>query len=431
MKNKTSQSLCIYLNQIRLGTLQIAKSQNLKFSYHKEWLSRPQAFPISRSLPLRETPFEDPVVFNYFENLLPDASSVRQQLAAKLQAKSDGVFDLLSVLGRDCVGALQFFHPDQEPPKSLPAKGTKISRKEIEKYLLELKTFPLLGPNEQDFRISIAGMQEKTAFLKIQKQWFIPTGSTATTHIFKPQLTDHSMGFHFPYLVENEWLCSEILRSFEIDTARGQIATFGNIPTLIIERFDRIWVQKKLIRIPQEDLCQALGFPSYKKYENDGGPGVLQIMNLLSESRFPHEDRSQFMKAQVLFFLLTATDGHAKNFSLRWSFEGFSLAPLYDVISVQPLVDQGHLPIEKVKMSMTIGKKRSYKVHQIFRRHFLQTAELCRFEVDKLNEMIDEVLLQLPLVIQKVTSNLPKNFPQPLADSIFQGMKKRAQQLEL
>jgi serine/threonine-protein kinase HipA len=126
--------------------------------------------------------------------------------------------------------------------------------------------------------------------------------------------------------------------------------------------------------------------------------------------------------------LLAATDGHAKNFSLRWSFEGFSLAPLYDIISVQPLIDQGHLQIEKVKMSMAIGKKRSYKTHQIFRRHFLQTAELCRFDTNKMNEIIDEVLLQLPLAIQKVSSNLPGNFPKPLAHSIFQGMKKRSQQ---
>lgn len=46
-------------------------------------------------------------------------------------------------------------------------------------------TSPLGMQDEDDFRLSIAGAQEKTAFLQINKQWQLPLGPTPSSHIFK------------------------------------------------------------------------------------------------------------------------------------------------------------------------------------------------------------------------------------------------------
>jgi serine/threonine-protein kinase HipA len=123
--------------------------------------------------------------------------------------------------------------------------------------------------------------------------------------------------------------------------------------------------------------------------------------------------------------LLAAIDGHAKNFSLRWGPSGFEMAPLYDILSAQPMVDNGNFQSEKIKMSLAIGEGRHYKIRDIFRRHFMQTAKLCRFDSDEMNNIIDETISAVPFVLGRVSQNLSKKFPAKVAESIFNGMKKR------
>ena len=95
----------------------------------------------------------------------------------------------------------------------------------------------------------------------------------------------------------------------------------------------------RLLRLPQEDMCQALGVPPHLKYESDGGPGMDRILSLLLHSDNAKKDRLTFFQAQILFWMLCATDGHAKNFSLMLLPQGhYTLAPLYDVMSAYPVL---------------------------------------------------------------------------------------------
>lgn len=424
-RKKSLQALNIFLNGLPIGTLSYKAKRNLIFTYQTEWLNRQNSFPISRSLPLREESYEGGPVFAYFDNLLPDGISIRQRMAARMHAKSDQVFDLLEVVGRDCVGALQFIKTTDEEPDLEPPTGTPLTDAEIASKLRKLRTIPLGASDEEDFRLSIAGAQEKTAFLLLNGKWHTPQGATPTTHIFKPQIGEIQPGLSFADSVENEWLCAKIVSAFGIPVTECEIVTFEDIKVLVVERFDRAWIGNKLIRIPQEDVCQALSVPNFEKYENDGGPGIIQIMNMLNESTNREEDRYNFMKTQVIFLLLGAIDGHAKNFSLSWRPTGFELTPLYDILSAQPLLDKGAFQIQKLKMAMAFGNSRKYKLNDIFRRHLLETAKLCRFDSTKMEEIIDETINQIPGVIEKIQSSLPNTFPTEIANSILSGMEKR------
>lgn len=424
-KKNSPKKLNIYLNSLPLGYLEFKDRTNLTFAYHSEWLERTTSFPISRSLPLREQPYDGGKVYAYFDNLLPDAISIRQRVAAKMHAESDQVFDLLAVVGRDCVGALQFVPQGQQSPILKAARGIPISEGDIATKLKNLHSVPLAASEEEDIRLSIAGAQEKTAFLFSEKKWQVPLGSTPTTHIFKPQIGELKPGLSFSDSVENEWLCSQIVKEFGLPVANCEIVNFEDVKVLIVERFDRQWLDKKLIRIPQEDICQALSVPNYNKYESDGGPGIQAIMNLLYESKKAEDDRVIFLKAQIIFYLLAAIDGHAKNFSIRWGPFGFEMTPLYDILSAHPLIYTGKLQFEKIKMAMAVGDKRHYKVRDIYRRHFLQTSKSCRVNNEVMDSIIDEIITETSNVIERVKNKLPSKFPQEIASSIFDGMEKR------
>ncbi|RYZ77211.1 MAG: type II toxin-antitoxin system HipA family toxin [Proteobacteria bacterium] len=429
-KKRNGRSLKVYLNNLPLGLLSYNARKSLSFTYLPEWLDRPSAFPISRCLPLREDAFEGDVVFAYFDNLLPDGVSIRQRMAARMSASSDQVFDLLAVVGRDCVGALQFIREDDEPPTVDEASGTIVTPTEIAEMLRNLRAIPLAVSQEDDFRLSIAGAQEKTAFLFQNGKWHVPHGPMPTTHIFKPQIGEIKPGLSFSDSVENEWLCAQIAQAYGLPTAECEVAEFDGVKVLVVKRFDRAWSGPLLIRIPQEDMCQALSIPNFKKYEAEGGPGILTIMELLNESSRRERDRRLFMKTQVVFFLLAAIDGHAKNFSLRWGPSGFNLTQLYDILSAQPMIDKGGFQLQKVKMAMAYGENRHYKIAELSRRHFEQTAKQCKFNAADMQQIIDEVIAETPKVIDQVTVNLPKDFPKEIHRSIMAGIRSRLPLLE-
>jgi len=243
------------------------------------------------------------------------------------------------------------------------------------------------GRGEEDaFRISLAGAQEKTALLKRGGSWFEPAGATPTTHILKLPLGKIGpLGLDMSFSPEKEWLCSRIAAEFGFKAASCEIVRFGNTKALAVERFDRrlsgdgTWI----VRLPQEDLCQATGTAPTFKYEADGGPGIVRIMRLLLGAHDPFSDRRTFLKAQILFHLLAAPDGHAKNFSIVLERGGrYSLAPLYDVMSAYPVLGHGsnRLAPERLKLAMAVGKNRRYEWSKLFFRHWKETAAMCDTE---------------------------------------------------
>ncbi len=423
---RKAERLGVFMNGVAVGDLDRERSGALSFTYDPAWLERPRPLPISRKFPLQENPYTGQSVRDYFDNLLPDDRQVRERVAARAQAGGTQAFDILEAVGRDCVGALQFYPMGEDPGPVKTVKGRPISNPEIASLLRNLRVNPLGINREQDFRISLAGAQSKTALLQQEGKWFLPEGATPTTHILKPMIGQVPDGPDLSLSVENEWICLRLLKAFGLRAAQAEIANFEGIKVLAVARFDRSWVGKKLYRLPQEDLCQALGFGPEMKYESDHGPGIQDILSLLNESDERDQDRREFMKAQLVFWLIAAIDGHAKNFSLFIRPSGFALAPLYDVMSAEPHINPKTLPIQKVKLAMSVGNKH-YKVREILPRHWIQTAAKSRF--DGIEVLMSEVAHATSNAIQAVSDELPKGFPSEVSDRIFHAMEARAKVL--
>ena len=424
--------LNVFINGRLAGRLQRHASGAIDFQYDPAWLDWEHTFPISLSLPLREDRHTGQPVIAVFDNLLPDSQAIRWLLAERAKAQGADCFSLLAAVGRDCVGAMQFLPDEMLPGPAGSISAVPIGDDDIAGIVADLARRPLGVSTEGELRISLAGAQEKTALLYHHGTWHVPLGTTPTTHILKPEIGRLSDGLDLSRSVENEHICMMLTAAMGLPTARTRIVDFAGLKVLAVERFDRRWtVDGRLLRLPMEDCCQALSVPPTLKYETDGGPGIRQILDLLKGSDDPEGDRTLFLKAQIVFWLLAATDGHAKNFSIFLSPGGrFTLAPLYDVMSAQPWFDAGQIQRNKIKMAMAVGTNRHYTVHSIMPRHFTQTAKAAGYPVGAVRSAMEEIYDRAPAAIKEVQNALPADFPVDLADSIVSGFRFRLSRFE-
>lgn len=420
------RALTLLMNGRKVGRLDRDTNGIVGFQYDPAWLDWQDAISVSRSLPLQEGRKTGNSVIDFFDNLLPDNVQIRRHLAERVGACGIDAFNLLDAVGRDCVGALQFVPEGTDPGDSTIVEGKPVSDAEIEHIVRNLKRAPLGSGVEGEFRISIAGAQDKTALLRRGYQWEIPHGATPTTHILKPAIGRLSNGLDLTASVENEHFCLTFLDRLGMSTARSEIARFGEIHVLVVERFDRLWSNGRLLRRPQEDMCQALNVPWTLKYQSEGGPSIRQIMDLLRASDKAEADRAEFFKAQIVFWLLGATDGHAKNFSIYLTpGERFNLTPFYDVLSAQPNVDMNQIRPEEFKLAMAMGDNRHYPVGSIAPRHYYQTADRAGLAKATLDGIFANLSSTIPAALERTIAAMPKGFPAAIADSIAGGVTRR------
>jgi serine/threonine-protein kinase HipA len=433
--------LDLWMNGLPVGYWETARSGE-RLVYRDDWIDDPQGRPLSLSLPFTpgNQPYSGQVVANYFDNLLPDSEPIRRRIATRYRTGGTEPFRLLARLGRDCVGAIQMLPPDEEPVGLESIRGRELNQGEIARLLQDTTSTTPLGQHEpvDDLRLSIAGAQEKTALLRHDNRWLLPEGSTPTTHIFKlPLGLVGNMRADMRTSVENEWLCSKIVAAYGLPIAQCEIATFEDQKALVVERFDRrpssdaSWI----LRLPQEDMCQATGTPALQKYESDDGPGINAIMDVLKRSEREATDTRRFFMTQMIFWLLAATDGHAKNFSIaHLPGNRYQSTPLYDVLSAHPIIGRGanRIAAQRVKLAMAVrGKNVHYLLNQIQPRHWIAQGERVGFSATDVEEMIGELTARTPDVIEEVARLLPKDFPMDIAEAIFNGMRRLNSKLAL
>lgn len=426
-RKPNSRVLDVYLNGRVVGRYRRERTGAVDFRYDQSWLDWDNAIPISLSLPLREDRYIGEPVTAVFDNLLPDNNAIRQTIAARTRAAGHDPFSLLATIGRDCVGALQFLAQGEAPPDVSSIEGRRINDEGIAGIIGNLALNPLGIEDDGDFRISVAGAQEKTALLWRDGHWNVPLGTTPTTHILKPQLGMLGNGIDMTRSVENEHFCLTLATAIGIPSAKTHIADFADRRVLVVERFDRTWTQdNRLLRIPQEDCCQSLSVPSSRRYQNDGGPTAHQIAELLRGSDQPETDRKMFFKALVLFWLLGATDGHAKNFSVHLAPAGrFNLTPVYDVMSAQPAVDANQIDHNRYKLAMSVGDNVHYVINRIAPRHFLQGAATTGLSRGTMESIFHELLMAAPGALEAAATAMPNDCPGGLVDSIANGFRRR------
>ena len=422
-RQKTHVPLNVLINNRLVGRLEKEPSGAISFQYDGSWLDWEHRFATSLSLPLRKAAYRGGEVAAVFDNLLPDSADIRRRIAERTGADGIDPYSLLARIGRDCVGAMQFL-PDGE---ALDASGViqaePVSDDEIERLLADLKHAPLGIDPDQEFRISIAGAQEKTALLRYENQWMRPLGTTPTTHILKPQLGKIPIStgmIDMTASVDNEHYCLKLLEAFGLPVATTEIATFGKRRVLVVERFDRRWRDDgRLLRLPQEDCCQALGVPPTKKYQSEGGPTAADIIHFLEGSDEPSEDQMTFLASQIIFWLIGATDGHAKNFSVFLQpGGGLKMTPMYDVLSVQEAVDRNQLDQRNFRLAMSAGKSRHYRIVDVLGRHFVQTAKAAGMGPTLVKRVIDDIRERAEGAADIARSAMPGDFADEIHESI-------------
>jgi len=428
-RKKITQNLKVYLGKHRIGSLTKRSDGSIVFEYEEDWIRK--GYAISLSLPLADRIFIGEKASFYFDNLLPDNKTVLEAIARKFEAPSDRPFDLLSAIGHECVGALSFFHLD-ENPKFGKMQMRTIGVAEIAKRLRGLSRDNPLGMDDGDFRLSLAGAQEKMALFHYprKKTWFEPKGTTPTTHILKRSIGTLYEGTRdsvdFSKSVDNEWICLYLARLCGIPTPSASIEIFEDQRVFCVERFDRAWNDQQLIRIQQEDFCQATNTSPLLKYERNGGPSLQKMMHLLSSSNNAEDDRKLLFKTVLFNDLIYNSDGHAKNFSLFHIRKGFALTPMYDLLSAHFLSEKHPNFYSKQRGSLFINGKEFF--HEIGYEDWKKEAKNCGLSDAIFNQIVSE-LKKCVLQLGVPPNGRPDSLDLDHLELILNGIRRRADQV--
>jgi len=414
-----TRTLDVHINGRLAGYYSYRPSAGTRFRYAEVWLKWEFGFPISRALPMGPASQSGDHVDAVFENLLPDVPELRKMIAERTEARSDRPHDLLAAIGQDCVGAMQFQPHGTKSADPFRIDGEPQSDADIAETLRSLSTTPLGMEPNATFRISLAGAQEKTAYLKKDGVWLRPTGSTPTTHIFKRPMGIVGGGLDMTGSVENEFFCLLLAREMGLSANHAEIHHFEDQIALVVERFDRRpRPAGGMVRVPQEDFLQAMGRFSGDKYQQYGGPSMGECFALLQQSDTPVDDQTAFLKAQVFNWMIAGIDGHAKNYSIFLEGNGFHLTPLYDIMSAAPKQLRSKFRNKDLQLAMSVGKRGHYRLDKIVPRHFDETAHRAGVPLEARNRAFRDLAAAAPEALHRALDLLPETFPMDTASQI-------------
>ena len=443
-----TRALAVWMNGEKVGEWRGGPTARTEFIYDDSWWTSGKARPLSLSLPRLpgNVAHRGEHVTAWFENLLPDSPTIRDRLRTRFRTATTEAIDLLDAIGRDCVGAVQLLPADAPPPSSQRIEADPLSETEVATMLRNVTSGTPLGAtaaHAAPFRISIAGAQEKTALLRYENRWCEPRGTTPTTHIFKlPLGLIGNIRANMKDSVENEWLCLQLLSRWGLPAANAELAHFrddvSDESVLIVERFYRAWATRQddspwIARLPQEDLCQAFGRSRDDKYEADGGPGIQEILELLARGTNPQNDTRLFVLAQLAGWLLAAPDGHAKNYSIFLNADGYTLTPLYDVLSAWPIIGPGpnEWAEEEVQVAMGVRRTRTLerRLQRISTSHWKALA--IRTGIPGMFEAMEHLVNRADTAFDQIATTLPKDFPESVWHRIRQGVRAQCEKFRI
>lgn len=323
-----SPLLNVFLHDELAGVLRRKDNGNLQFRYDSDYI-KAAGQPLSLNLPLEAEAFPHRDCITFFGNLLPE-EGVRAQLALTTGISASNDYKLLERFGGDVAGAVTLLPATGEPVSTQSDELELLSPERLDEILVDLPQRPLAADDAGEVRLSLAGAQSKLPVVEVEGGFALPHGAgRPTTHILKPEPE------RFPGLVANEFFCMRLAAAAGLEVAEVDRAeTLSGLPYLVVARYDRDLTQEPVRRLHQEDLCQALGKLHIEKYQQEGGPGVVDAMALIdAASTAPARDRPQLWLALVFNVLIGNCDAHGKNYSLLYDSRAPRLAPLYDLVS--------------------------------------------------------------------------------------------------
>jgi serine/threonine-protein kinase HipA len=399
------EQLEVLIGGREVATLQRGARGRWSLRYASSWRHDRSAFPLSLSMPLAAREHGHEILEAWVWNLLPDNTAVLDRWARRFQVSARNPFALVAHVGEDCPGAVQIVRPERVEvlERQEPFQVDWLTDVQVAERLALLERDHAAWRTPQDTGwFSLAGAQPKTALLWHEGRWAVPRGRTPTTHILKPPIP--GLDGH----VENEHFCLALAREVGLPAASTEVRSFGGHRVIVVERYDRVRTAdlvaaapteeraeslrelaavRPILRLHQEDGCQALGLPPTAKYQNEGGPGPEGLAALLRDhSSRPREDLDSLLGALAFSWVIGGTDAHAKNYALLHGAGGRArLAPLYDIASTLP-----YYPMQKLKLAMKVGGE--YRLGFIGARHWERLGEDMGLAADETLERVRTVV---------------------------------------
>lgn len=409
------RSLVAYLDGERIGTVVQTLQGNTTFSYDDDYRMRPDATPLSLSMPLTAPRHASRAITPFLQGLLPDNSLRLQQLASEF-GTSTNPFALLTYVGRDAAGAVQLLPPDETSEDAATRRGDveKLNDEDLSTLIGDIvDNADTWGRRADDGRWSLAGAQPKVALFRFDDgSWGIPRDSTPTTHILKPAIA--------PYANHdvNEYVTMAAASSLGLHVADHEIlVTSRGDHVFVSRRYDRVQEHGRWRRLHQEDLCQALSVSPGRKYQIDGGPGVAQVAALFRDDIRDPTQRQQaqrrFFDAIVFAVSAACTDAHAKNYAVMLRGREVHLAPLYDLGTHAP-----YPSTEPLASAMRIGGE--YRLDTIGERELLTAAQKLGLTEDTARDRIDTIRGGITPAFARAAAALSDPFARTVADAVAQ-----------
>jgi serine/threonine-protein kinase HipA len=395
-----------------------ASKDGINFSYDAKYLAS-DVMPLSVSMPLREEPFPQNIALPFFDGLLPEGEQ-RRELGEALHIASTSTMKMLSALAGECVGDLILIDDNMDIAQTFADAGyVPLSTGDLEKLLrpqsIERTRFIAAK------RLSLAGAQAKIGLFWEHGQWFATRGLAPTTHIIKP-----ASRFD-PTVLANEFFMMRLAKSCGLDIPKTWITRAGAHCGFVVERFDRLKVDGKVIRLGQEDYCQALSVMPEAKYENNGGPGLKDLFTTtLLHTTPPRPNLQKLLRIVVFNYLTGNCDAHAKNFSLLRGPDttSLSLAPAYDLVCT---TFYGERLLSSMAMRLGIHSRIDRVDAQDFALFAEEAGISFKVVADMMTLLRDAVAEQVDAVLASVTDEAPEYAPiaRELRDHLLKEMESR------
>jgi serine/threonine-protein kinase HipA len=401
--------LDVYLKNHLVGRLWLDEKRRFVFQYDADWISRPDAVPLSLSLPLKKDLYAEELSRPFFANLLPEGE-IKQVIARRLQISASNDFTMLNSIGGECAGAVSIL-PAGSVPDAKPGYQ-RLNNEDLVRIIAELPKRPLMVGIE-GMRLSLAGAQNKLPVYMEDEDIFIASGNAPSTHILKPPIRD------LEDTVENEAFCMMLAQKIKLPVPQVVIRR-DPVKFYIVERYDRERdKQNHVQRIHQEDFCQALGFLPDQKYESEGGPSLADCFRLLQENSIsPAADRLNLLRWIIFNFLIGNADAHAKNLAIIFTSHGPRLAPFYDLICTQVYPDLTQ------RLAMKIGGEN--RPTWIQQKHWEKLADSIGVKSSLVLNTSNTMQSEILPAAKALASEFKKSYSQSaVVDKIVAGIEKK------
>ena len=400
--------LNVFLANEKAGFLESTENRGVVFVYDKNYLMNKNAIPLSASLPLQSEEFSQKQCIPFFSGLLPEEDS-RKKIADYLHISETSTLKLLEALGGECAGLISILTDnDSLSTKTSYALDSenyeRLDNNRLSDFIEKMNTRPLIKADDK-LRLSLAGAQEKLALAKINGEWYLPLNGAPSTHILKPTRTGSLSS-----LAQNEYICMKLAKCFGLPVPEVDLLKIAGKDIFVVERYDRTKEGNSIQRVHQEDFCQALGIMSTSKYQNDGGPGIVDIFNTIKKvCTVPALESQKFLRYVLFNYLIGNCDSHGKNYSLLYKNNRVELSPLYDVVStvIYPGLTE--------KLSMKIGKH--YEIQKVVKEDFSVLAESLNIKYFVLSNIFDDFKKKYIKKFEDL--KIDEKVSQNILDSIF------------